>query len=152
MRGFTLGTTLLVALAGGCSSSGTAGTTTTTGGATGGASSGGTTGGTTGSSTITVTISNYNFSPGTVMASPGDTIVFNNTDVGIKHTATSEAAAGDFMNAAAPGGWIFDVAPDGGASASIVVPTGLASGTIQPYYCGIHTTMMTPSDPTIQIR
>ncbi len=151
MRGFALGTTLLVALAGACSSSGGTGTTTT-GGATGGASSGGSTGGTTGSSTVTVTISNFAFSPSPVMASPGDTIVFNNTDVGIKHTATSEAAAGDFTNAAAPGGWVFDVSPDGGASASIVVPAGLASGTIQPYYCGIHTTMMTPADPTIQIR
>jgi plastocyanin len=137
-----------VAFAAGCSSSGSNGTTTGT------ASTGGTTGGT-GTFTFTMApggITNGGtFSPASITVPAGATIVFNNTDT-IQHTATAEAAAGNFSPGSAPGGWNFDVHPMGGMSSSITVPSNIASGTVQPFYCGIHRAMMVPSDPTIHIQ
>jgi plastocyanin len=151
-----MGTVGFLALVVGCSTSSNNGTSTsaaTTGsGATSGGSSGGSSsGGTTGGAMYTVTISNYTFSPDPITVPAGATIVFNNTDA-FNHSATSQAAAGNYTNAAAPGGWSFDVVPHPGMSASITVPSGIATGTVQPYFCGFHTSMMHPPSPTIHVQ
>jgi plastocyanin len=121
--------------------SGTSGTT--------GTGSGTTTGGTSGN---TVTINAYTFSAANLTVAAGSTISFVNNDT-VAHTATSEAAAGNFTNAAAAGGFSFDTGQiSAGATATVTVPTGLASGTVQPYYCSNHKSMMAPANPTLTIR
>jgi plastocyanin len=101
---------------------------------------------------ILVTIHNKTFAPDPVLAHAGSTIVFSNQD-GCYHTVTSEAKAGDFVNGAAPGGWTFDlghVLP--GTSATLTVPSTIASGTVQPWFCNNHTSMMANPNPTIHVQ
>ncbi|MHB8417173.1 MAG: plastocyanin/azurin family copper-binding protein [Myxococcales bacterium] len=125
------------------------------GGADGGTSSGGASGGSNGGSggTVTVTISNFQYSPDPVTVAAGSTITFVNND-GHPHTATSEAAAKSYTNGHAPNGFSFDtgqIAANGG-SATVTVPASVASGTSQPYYCTNHKGSMTNPDPVIKIQ
>jgi plastocyanin len=98
-----------------------------------------------------VTISAYTFSPDPLVVPAGATVTVTNTDT-VEHTAISEAAANDFTNAAAPGGWTFGVILNPGETQSFVVPTTIASGTVQPYYCSVHKSMMANPNPTLQIQ
>ncbi len=108
---------------------------------------------TTGPSGPTITISNFTFSPDPLVVAAGSTVTVINTDTVNEHTATSEAAAGLFVKAQADGGFLFDSnnIPTG-SSATITIPAGLPSGTIQPYFCEQHTSMMKNPNPTIQIK
>ncbi len=143
----TIGLAVTAMLAMACSSS-TSGTTGTGSGTTG--SSSGTTGGS--SSGNTVSISNFTFAPANITVPAGATITFTNTDTA-PHTATSEAAVGDYTNAAAAGGWSFDTGNIAqNTSMTVTVPTGLASGTVQHYFCNVHKAHMDNPDPTITIQ
>jgi plastocyanin len=106
---------------------------------------GGTTGG------YTVTISQYTFSPDPIDVPAGATITFKNMDT-LSHTATSEADAGVYDGGQAPGGFTFDTALiPGGATATLTVPASIAAGTVQPYFCNVHTSMMANPNPTIHV-
>ncbi len=131
----------------GCGSSYTGGTKPPGGGS---GSGGG--GGTDGGVTQTVTIKGFADSPVNLSAPSPSTITWQNQD-SVVHTATSQATAGSYQPGAATGGFRFDtgsIAP--GASATIAVPAGLASGTVQPYFCSIHKGAMMTPNPTITIR
>jgi len=81
----------------------------------------------------------------------GATIVFINSD-SAPHTATAEAAAGDYASGAVQGGWLFGASLSAGGTASIVVPATVTSGTDQPYFCNVHKGMMSNPDPVIHIE
>ena len=108
---------------------------------------------TTGASGPTITISNFTFTPDNLVVAAGSTVTVMNTDTTTVHTATSEAAAGLYVKAAADGGFLFDTnnIPTSG-SATFTVPAGLPSGLVLPYFCEQHTSMMTNANPTIQIK
>ena len=133
---------LVAVLALACGSSGG------TGGTTGGG--GGTTGGTGGSTTIT--ISNFKFSPDPITVAAGSTITVVNSD-SATHSATCEAAAKAYTKGQATAGFTFDTnLIQAGGTATITVPTGIASGTSQPYFCSHHTSGMSNPDPVIKIQ
>jgi plastocyanin len=120
------------------------------GGTTGGTTTAGTTGGTTGG--YTVTISSYTFAPDPIVVPAGATITFKNMD-SMVHTATSEAAAGNYVKDQVDGGFTFDTTSiNVGASAMVTVPSTIASGTVQPYFCTNHKSAMANPNPTIHIQ
>ncbi len=137
----------VLGLAAACSSGGSPSGTTS--GATSGTTSG--TGG-----GLTITISNYKFSPDPLIAPAGSTITVVNDDTKSTstHTCTSEATAGSYDGGqASPNGFFFDTGNiDAGTSATITIPAGVPSGTKQPYFCKQHTSMMSNPDPIIQIQ
>ena len=139
MSRFTLVFTFGILALAACSSGGSpSGTTTGTGGG------------------FTITISNYQFSPDPIVVPAGATITVVNDDTKSTstHTATSEAAVGNYMpGQVSTNGFTFDTGNiDAGTSATISVPAGIPSGTKQPYYCQEHKSMMQNPDPVIEIK
>ncbi len=137
----------------GCSGGGGGGSDGGNGGGSGSTSSGGgSDGGGSGGSTATITIKGMTFAPTNLTVASPSTITVVNED-SFPHTATSEAAAKDYTKGQATGGFTFDTGDiAAGASATITVPAGLASGTVQPYFCAVHKSGMSDPDPTITIQ
>jgi plastocyanin len=116
----------------------------------GGATSGTTTGGPSGP---TITMDGMSFSPSNLDVAAGATITVVNNDTLSAHTVTSEAVAAAYVKAQVDGGFTFDTgALMSGATATISVPAGLASGLVMPYFCEIHMATMNPPNPTITIK
>jgi plastocyanin len=161
IRKIAFGTLIAAGFAAGCSTSSTTGMDTTTGsgagsttagGSSGGSSTGSSSGGSTGGVTYTVTITSFAFSPDPITVPAGATITVINSD-NTTHSATSETAAGEYINAAAtPGGWSFDTNVPAGGSGTISVPASITSGTNQPYYCTYHLSHMQNPNPVIHIQ
>ncbi len=90
-----------------------------------------------------ISISNLSFSPLNLHAPAGATVTVINND-SFAHTVTSEATAGAFTPGAVAG-----VSFDTGAftgNMSFTLPSGVAQGTVIPFYCSIHKgTMNTPN-------
>lgn len=89
----------------------------------------------------TIKISSFAFNPVDLTVDAGTTIQVKNND-GTSHTVTSEAKDDDYS----PGG-VNGVAFDtgqitGGSSASFTIPTSAPSGTVIPFYCAVHNSMM----------
>ncbi len=123
------------------------------GGATGGtgASSSTGSGSGTGGATATVIISNFAYSPDPLTVAAGTTITFVNKD-SMAHTATSEAAAKDYVPGTASNGFSFNAQVPQNGSATVTVPATVTSGTTQPYYCAVHKGGMANPDPVIKIQ
>ena len=88
----------------------------------------------------TIVISNLTFSPVNLIVTPGTTVTVQNNDA-FDHSVTSEAAVGNFV----PGsvnGVSFDTGPFVGGAHTFVIPTTAPSGTVVPYFCQVHTSMM----------
>lgn len=117
--------------------------------ATGGAETGGTPG-TGGSQLHEITIQNLTFSPANLDVPPGATVTVRNLD-GIQHSATSEAAAGDFTPGAVSG-ISFDTGLFTSGTRTFDIPATAAAGTVIHYYCRFHLGAMTPPNPTITIQ
>jgi plastocyanin len=95
----------------------------------------------------TITISSYAFSPANLTVSSGTTVTVRNED-SVQHSVTSEAA----LNAVTPGavsGIQFDTGPFAG-TATFTISSGASSGTIIPYFCTVHGSMM--GNGTLTIR
>ncbi len=110
-------------------------------------SSGGTT--RTPSTGFFISISSFNFSPVNLAAPPGATITVINDD-GAPHSVTSENAPETYT----PGG-VAGVSFDTGAftgQATFTLPSGIADGTVIPYYCSVHRDMMATKTGTITIQ
>jgi plastocyanin len=104
-----------------------------------------------GTSEATLDISGYTFSPSELTVDPGTVITVTNSD-SIPHTVTSESAD-DAFTPGAVDGVSFDTGTLGGhASTTITIPETAASGTVIPFYCGIHTSMMSPANGHITVR
>jgi plastocyanin len=99
----------------------------------------------------TITIDSFTFSPNPLTVAAGSTIDVVNNDTA-PHTATSEAAAADYVAGMAKGGFSFNASVAAGGHATITVPSGVASGTKQPFFCNIHKSMMSDPDPVIIIK
>ena len=114
-----------------------------------------------------IRISNLTFSPSELTVDAGATIVLINTD-GANHSVTSEPADNVF-DAGSVAGVSFDsgaipaatgggggVYGGGGTStpgrATISIPASAPSGTVIPFFCRFHTSMMTPANGHITIR
>jgi plastocyanin len=87
----------------------------------------------------TITISNYTFTPQNLNVAPGTTINVVNQD-GFDHTATSQSAQGAFV-AGSVAGISFDTGPFTGTK-QITIPSSAPVGTVIPYFCNIHKSMM----------
>jgi plastocyanin len=124
------GVALLLASCGGSSSGGGGGTVS--GGAPG----------------FYITIQGMAFSPLELSVPPGGTVTVVNRDA-MAHTVTSEAAAGSFS----PGG-VAGVQFDTGqftGTRTFTIPANAPSGTVVPYYCGVHTSTMVTPTGTIKV-
>ena len=105
----------------------------------GGGSKNSTTGGSTGPPgyylSITGSGAGASFAP--VAAPAGATVTLVNADT-VAHDIVSEAAAGAFTPGSPAGvAFPFDTGPFTGVK-TLMLPAGLADGTVLPYYCSIH--------------
>ena len=97
-----------------------------------------------------VKIQNMTFDPTELAVPPGATVTVVNMDA-VDHSATSEAAANDFTPGSF-GGVSFDTGTFASSTRTFPIPaTGLTDGTHVPYYCKVHTSLMSPANPTIRI-
>jgi len=118
--------------------------------ATGSTQSGGgaTAPGTAPTSALVITIQSLNFTPLNVTVPPGATITVRNLD-GILHSLTSEAAMGNFS----PGvvnGVSFDTGLFSTGDKTITIPATAVPGTVVPYFCRFHLSMMPQGTITVQ--
>jgi plastocyanin len=98
-----------------------------------------------------IDISGYTFSPSELTVDPGTVITVTNSD-SIPHTLTSESADDDFTPGAV-NGVSFDTGTLGGhASTTFTIPGDAPSGTVIPFYCAFHTSMMSPANGHITVR
>jgi len=96
-----------------------------------------------------IAIQNFQYVPANVIVHPGTTITVHNLDT-VAHTLTSEAATGNFT-AGAVAGVSFDtglLAPNG--TATFTIPANAPVGTVIPFFCMVHTTMMGQGQITVQ--
>jgi plastocyanin len=118
----------------------------------GGGSNGGGTVTTTGTPTPTgfvIRIAALRYSPVNLSVPPGATITVVNEDVTL-HSVTSEATTGAYT----PGGVngvTFDTGAFSTGQRTIQIPTTAAAGTVIPFYCTAHLTMMLPPNGTITV-
>lgn len=90
-----------------------------------------------------ISISNLSFSPLNLHAPAGATVTVINND-SIAHTVTSGAMPGAFTPGSVAG-VSFDTGPFTG-TASFTLASGVAQGTVIPFYCSVHKgTMNTPN-------
>jgi plastocyanin len=89
------------------------------------------------------------FSPAELAVPPGATVTVLNRG-SEPHSATSQASAGAFTPGAVAG-IQFDTGVFGRGSRTFTIPTDAVEGTVVPYYCTAHTSMMIPSSPTIRV-
>ena len=118
--------------------------------ATGSTQSGGgaTTPATAPTSALVITIQSLNFTPLNVTVPPGATITVRNLD-GILHSLTSEAAMGNYSPGAV-NGVSFDTGLFSTGDKTITIPANAAPGTVVPYFCRFHLSMMPQGTITVQ--
>jgi plastocyanin len=98
-----------------------------------------------------IAVSGFSFSPADMTVDAGTTITVKNND-SAAHTVTSEASDGAFTPAGV-GGVTFDTGQvTGGGSATITIPASATSGTVIPYYCANHKSMMATPNGHITVR
>jgi plastocyanin len=95
-----------------------------------------------------ITIHSMSFGPAELAAPPGATVTVVNQD-GFQHSVTSEAAAGDFTPGAV-GGVQFDTGPFTG-TATFTIPANAVDGTVIPYYCTVHKSMMATPNGSLKV-
>jgi plastocyanin len=117
------------------------------GGGTGG-SGGATDSGVTATATM-VTIQSFMYAPLNFTVAPGATVTVQNSD-SVPHSLTSEAAMGNFTLGAVNGVMVDTGLIPGGGTATITIPATAPSGTVIPFFCKVHTTMMPQGTITIQ--
>ena len=111
-------------------------------------SGGATTPATAPTSALVITIQSLNFTPLNVTVSPGTTITVRNLD-GILHSLTSEAAMGNYSPGAV-NGVSFDTGLFSTGDKTITIPANAAPGTVVPYFCRFHLSMMPQGTITVQ--
>ncbi len=95
-----------------------------------------------GATGATITIRAYAFDPANLVVAAGTTITVVNMD-SVPHSVTSESAAGQY----APGpvnGVSFDTGAFTGQR-TLTIPASAPKGTVVPYYCTVHKSMMAGS-------
>jgi plastocyanin len=97
-----------------------------------------------------ITISANAYSPLNLHAKAGATVTVVNRDGSVLHSVTSEASPNDFTPGAPSGLAPFDTGPFTG-SMTFVLPANAAAGTVIPYYCTVHLTMMATPNGSITI-
>jgi len=100
-----------------------------------------------GTSAYVVTIQGYAFSPQNLNVPAGATVTVKNGD-GFAHSATSSTTPTAYTPGAV-GGVSFDTGLFTGTQ-SFTIPATAVAGTVVPYYCKSHTSMML-NQPTITI-
>jgi plastocyanin len=97
-----------------------------------------------------ITITSSRYSPTNLRVPPGGKVTVLNQD-STDHSVTSSntADATDFT----PGG-VGGISFDTGAftgTATFTIPANAVDGTVVPFYCSVHTTMMTPTHGSITV-
>lgn len=95
-----------------------------------------------GATALAIHIKNLAFSPDNLTVPAGATVQVFNDDGATPHSVTSEATAGSFTPGAV-GGISFDTGIFTGGTRSFTIPASAANGTVVPYYCRNHLSMMT---------
>ncbi|MBI5375298.1 MAG: Ig-like domain-containing protein [Candidatus Schekmanbacteria bacterium] len=98
----------------------------------------------------TITISGLTFSPVNLGVSPGAVITVTNT-VGFDHSVTSASEPEVYTNGAV-NGISFDTGLFLSSSVTIEIPVTATVGTVIPYYCSQHMSLMTPKNGFITIK
>lgn len=94
----------------------------------------------------TITISGYAYSPSNLSVKAGTTVTVINQD-SVAHTLTSQSTASSFQ----PGtvnGVQFDTGSFTGTT-TLTIPPNAPAGTVIPYYCTVHGSMMGTGQITI---
>jgi plastocyanin len=102
--------------------------------------------------TASINIANFAFSPQALTVAPGTTVTVTNSDGTINnvpHSVTSVSAMGQYT-AGAVSGISFDTTPFTTGSKTFTIPATAPSGTVIPFFCRIHTTMMPQGTITVQ--
>ena len=94
----------------------------------------------------TITISNYSFSPTNLSVAPGAAVTVVNTD-SVSHSVTSQSVTGAFVSGAVAG-VSFDTGVFSGTR-TFVISSSAAVGTVIPYFCSNHTSMMGQGQITV---
>jgi plastocyanin len=96
-----------------------------------------------------VTIQSFMYAPLNFTVAPGASVNVQNAD-SVPHSLTSESAVGNFALGAV-NGVTFDtgIIPAGG-TASFTIPLTASPGTVIPFFCKVHTSMMPQGTITIQ--
>ena len=97
-----------------------------------------------------ISIQGLDFTPLNVTVAPGGTVTVRNVD-GILHSLTSEATMGNFSPGAV-NGVSFDTGLFSTGDKTITIPADAAPGTIVPYFCRFHLSMMPQGTITVQSR
>ncbi len=95
-----------------------------------------------------ITIFNMSFSPLNLHAPPGATVTVINDD-GIDHSVTSEASANAFTFGSVAG-ISFNTGPFTGTK-SFTLPSNAPNGSVIPYFCTVHKSMMNTPNGSITI-
>jgi len=98
-----------------------------------------------------ITISGMAFRPLNLDVPPGATVTVLNRDTSMLHSVTSQAAAGAYVPGGV-GGVSFDTGAIPAGQATFTVPAAAAEGTVVPYYCSTHGSMMVTPNGTITVR
>jgi plastocyanin len=97
---------------------------------------------------LVITIQSLTFTPLNVDVAPGATVTVRNAD-GILHSLTSEAAMGNYSPGAV-NGVSFDTGLFSTGDQTITIPANAAPGTVVPYFCRFHLSMMPQGTITVQ--
>jgi plastocyanin len=102
-----------------------------------------------GTTTVSISISSFTFIPLHVTVAAGGSIAVHNADP-FAHTVTSQATV-DAFTPGAVAGISFDTGNIAGSGdATITIPANAAHGTVIPFYCKVHGSMMGSGSVTIQ--
>lgn len=95
-----------------------------------------------------ISIQGLDFTPLNVTVTPGGTVTVRNVD-GIPHSLTSEATMGNFSPGAV-NGVSFDTGLFSTGDRTITIPANAAPGTVVPFFCRFHLSMMPQGTITVQ--
>lgn len=95
-----------------------------------------------------ISIQGLDFTPRSVTVPPGGTVTVRNVD-GVPHSLTSEATMGNFSPGAV-NGVSFDTGLFSTGDRTITIPANAAPGTVVPYFCRFHLSMMPQGTITVQ--
>ena len=96
-----------------------------------------------------LTITGLAYSPLNLHVPPGGTVTVTNADT-TQHSVTSEASPNSYVPGSVSG-ISFDTGAFGAGTKTFTIPSSAPSGTVVPFYCTVHLTMMATPNGSITV-